>query len=66
MASGPLLPSASSPCKYLSRPLLIRALRHARLKRSAVVLVTAGPNSAELAAYCRQRGLFPEKVDRWR
>jgi hypothetical protein len=51
-------PSASSLCKYLSRPLLIRTLRHARLKRSAVILVTAGPNSAELAAYCRERGLF--------
>jgi transposase-like protein len=31
-----------------------------------VVLETAGLNSTELAAYCRERGLFPEQVDRWR
>ena len=31
-----------------------------------VVLESAGLNSTELAAYCRERGLFPEQVDRWR
>ena len=30
-----------------------------------VVLETAGLNSTELGAYCRERGLFPEQVDRW-
>jgi transposase-like protein len=31
-----------------------------------VVLESAGLNSTELAAYCRERGLFPEQVARWR
>jgi transposase-like protein len=31
-----------------------------------VVLETAGMNATELGAYCRERGLFPEQVDRWR
>jgi transposase-like protein len=31
-----------------------------------VVLETAGLNGTELAAYCRERGLFPGQVDRWR
>ena len=31
-----------------------------------VVLETAGFNTTELSAYCRERGLFPEQVDRWR
>ena len=31
-----------------------------------VVLEAAGLNATELAAYCRERGLFPEQVDRWR
>ncbi len=31
-----------------------------------VVLEAAGLNGTELAAYCRERGLFPEQVDRWR
>jgi transposase len=30
------------------------------------VLETAGLNATELSAYCRQRGLFPEQVERWR
>ena len=30
------------------------------------VLETTGLNATELAAYCRERGLFPEQVDRWR
>jgi transposase-like protein len=31
-----------------------------------VVLETAGLNDTELGAYCRERGLFPEQVVRWR
>ena len=31
-----------------------------------MVLETAGLNSTELGAYCRERGLFPEHLDRWR
>jgi transposase len=30
-----------------------------------VVLETAGSNATELSAYCRERGLFPEQVERW-
>jgi transposase len=30
-----------------------------------VVLETAGLNATELSAYCRERGLYPEQVDRW-
>ena len=30
-----------------------------------VVLESAGFNSTEVSAYCRERGLFPEQVDRW-
>jgi transposase-like protein len=31
-----------------------------------VVLEPAGLNATELGAYCRERGLFAEQVDRWR
>jgi len=31
-----------------------------------VVLETACLNTTELSAYCRERGLYPEQVDRWR
>jgi len=31
-----------------------------------VVLETAGLNTTELSSYCRERGLFPEQVDRCR
>jgi transposase-like protein len=31
-----------------------------------VVMETAGLNSTELSAYCRERGLFPDQVERWR
>ena len=31
-----------------------------------VVLETAGLNGTELSAYCRERSLFPEQVERWR
>ena len=30
-----------------------------------VVLETAGLNTTELGSYCRERGLYPEQVDRW-
>jgi transposase len=31
-----------------------------------VVLETAGINATELSACCRERGLYPEQVERWR
>ena len=31
-----------------------------------VVLETAGLNVTELSAYCRERGLYPEQLERWR
>jgi transposase len=31
-----------------------------------VVLETAGLNATELSTYCREHGLFPEQVSRWR
>ena len=31
-----------------------------------VVLETAGLNATELSVYCRERGLYPEQVERWR
>jgi len=31
-----------------------------------VVLETAGQDATELSAYCRERGLYPEQVERWR
>jgi transposase len=31
-----------------------------------VVLETAGLNVIELSSYCRERGLYPEQVERWR
>ncbi len=30
------------------------------------VLETAGLNATELSAYCRERGLYPKQVERWR
>jgi transposase len=32
----------------------------------AVVLQTAGLNGTELGAFCRERGLYPQQVARWR
>ncbi len=32
----------------------------------AAVLETAALNEADLAAYCRQRGLYPEQIGVWR
>ena len=31
-----------------------------------VVMETAGLNTTEMSAYCREQGLYPEQVDRWR
>ena len=31
-----------------------------------VVMETAGLNATELSAYCWERGLYPEQVERWR
>ena len=31
-----------------------------------VMLETDGWNATELSAYCRERGLYPEQVERWR
>jgi hypothetical protein len=30
------------------------------------VVETAALNEADLAAYCRQRGLYPEQIQAWR
>ena len=30
-----------------------------------VVVETAGLNATEYSAYCRERGLFPEQLERW-
>ena len=32
----------------------------------AVVIETASLSEAELGAYCRQKGLYPEQVQRWK
>jgi transposase-like protein len=34
--------------------------------RFGAVVETAGMNSAEVAEYCRRRGLYPEQLARWR
>jgi transposase len=31
-----------------------------------VVLETAGLNATELSAYCREKWLYPEQIERWR
>ena len=36
------------------------------IDKFTVVLETAGLNGTELGAYCRERGLYPEQVERWR
>lgn len=32
----------------------------------AVVLETAAMNNSELGAYCREKGLYPEQISRWK
>lgn len=52
---GVLLPDAEqSPEGWTSRD------------KFAAVLETAALNEAELGAYCRQRGLYPEQIQAWR
>jgi transposase len=36
------------------------------IDKFTVVVETAGLNATELSAYCRERGLFPERVERWK
>jgi len=31
-----------------------------------VVLETAGLNATDLSDYCRERGRYPEQIERWR
>jgi len=38
----------------------------ASVDKFAAVLETVAMNEAELSAYCRQRGLYPEQVHQWR
>lgn len=40
--------------------------RWSAAQKLATVVETAALNEAERAAYCRQRGLYPEQVQRWR
>ena len=42
------------------------AERWSAADKFTVVLETAGLNATELGGYCRERGLYPEQVDRWR
>ena len=37
-----------------------------RADKFTVVLETVGLNATEQGGYCRERGLFPEQVERWR
>ena len=54
-SKGRLLPDADAgPQGWTSRD------------KFAAVLETAALNEADLAAYCRQRGLFPEQIQAWR
>ena len=54
-SKGRLLPDADAgPDDWTSRD------------KFAAVLETAALNEADLAAYCRQRGLYPEQIQAWR
>ena len=54
-AQGQLLPDAqAAPEGWSSRD------------KFAAVLETAALNETDLAAYCRQRGLYPEQIQAWR
>lgn len=54
-ARGQVLPSRSTqPDQWTSQ------------EKFQIVLETAPMNEAELSAYCRERGLFPEQVEAWR
>jgi hypothetical protein len=54
-AAGVLLPAGNSqPDGWNSRD------------KFAAVIETAAFNEAELAEYCRKRGLYPEQIEQWR
>src|SRR5690554_3372090 len=54
-ARGQVLPSRSTqPDLWTSQ------------EKFQIVLETAPMNEAELSAYCRERGLYPEQVEAWR
>ncbi len=57
---------AGHPCRH---PLQLGeglAVAGSAPDKFTVVLETAGLNATELSAYSRERGLFPEQVERWR
>src|SRR5699024_3525425 len=54
-ARGQVLPSRSThPDQWTSQ------------EKFQIVLETAPMNEAEVSAYCRERGLYPEQVETWR
>jgi len=54
-ARGQVLPSRSTqPDQWTSQ------------EKFQIVLETAPMNEAEVSAYCRERGLYPEQVEAWR
>ena len=54
-ARGQVLPSRSTtPDQWTSQ------------EKFQIVLETAPMNGAEISAYCRERGLYPEQVEAWR
>ena len=52
---GDLVPATGKPAEQWSAAA-----------KFAVVLQTAGLNGTELGAFCRERGLYPQQVARWR
>ena len=42
------------------------AEKHSTSQKLAIVVETAALNEAELAEYCRKKGLYPEEVKAWR
>jgi transposase-like protein len=40
--------------------------KHSASQKFAIVVETASLNEAELAEYCRKKGLYPEQVKTWR
>ena len=53
-AEGRLLPGRTTLEKWNSR------------EKFAAVMETCSMNEAELAAYCRKRGMFPQQIKEWR
>ena len=54
-AQGCLLPDSDT-----------HASGYSAAEKFAAVLESAALNEAELSAYCRQRGLYPEQIAQWR